>query len=169
MFGAGIFADFWDALLHRINGDLPAEMSPKVIEYLAAYGIDAVRNPVYYMIATYAYWSLLIGWGSSIFGCALVICGVGALIASTVSFYRRRCAFPPALAGCWIGMAVLAGWVLLFQNHTVLHAFMMARLLLIPVLCGSVATLARLQLHDPSASAQGEVVLAAGLALPTTR
>ena len=165
MFGAGIFADFWDALLHRINGDLPAEMSPKVIEYLAAHGIDAVRHPIYYMLATYAYWSLLIGWGSPIFGCALVICGLGALIASTVSFYRRRSAYPPALVSCWMGMAVIVGWVLLFQNHTVLHAFMMARLLLIPVLCGSVATLVRLQLHDPRGFGAGRGGSGGGLGL----
>jgi hypothetical protein len=36
-------------------------------------------------------------------------------------------------------LGFLLGWVLLFWNHTAVHGFFMARLLVIPILSGAVA------------------------------
>jgi hypothetical protein len=95
-----------------------------------------------YLLYAYGYWSLLIGWGSPHFGVALV-CGGVLLLALATGIALRRAhgvrGVPPALSGCWLAAGVAIAWVLLFWNHTLVHPFFMARLLVIPLLCGAVA------------------------------
>jgi hypothetical protein len=140
IYGAAAFSEFQSALVHRFSHNVSTELLPRVIESLAAYGIDA-KNSLVYLMATYAYWSMLIGWGSPIFGCLLPLAGLILLFISTKTHYRQGVSCSPKLLSCWCGLGAYLAWCLVFWNHTVLHGFMMAKLLVIPFLCGSVAAL----------------------------
>ena len=150
-FDGGVFALSKSALLYRLHGDTSeaspeviqrfVEIAPRMVRWLAEFGIDVTTNSVAYLIINYAFWSFLIGWGSSLFGMILVAAGLTFLVVST--FYPgRHCdsdAVAAGLLGCWLGMAVILAWILLFWSHTIVHPFFMGRLLLIPLLCGCVA------------------------------
>jgi UDP-N-acetylmuramyl pentapeptide phosphotransferase/UDP-N-acetylglucosamine-1-phosphate transferase len=41
--------------------------------------------------------------------------------------------------GCWLALGFLIAWIAVFWNHTLVHPFFMARMLVIPVMCGAVA------------------------------
>jgi hypothetical protein len=142
VFGGNAFADHYGGLLHRLHGDFIPEADRSLLQYLSDRGLD---YPILYMVASYGYWSLLIGWGSPVFGIVLVATGVISLLAATLYFFRHNRmenrSIPPSLLGCWLGVGVLLMWITLFWNHTLVHAFFMARLLLIPILCGVVAVL----------------------------
>ena len=142
IFGDNAFAAYFGALLHRFHDDFIPEADPFLLRYLSDRGLD---YPILYMVKSYAYWSLLIGWGSSVFGVVLVAAGVIFLLAATLHFFHRKrrknLSILPSLLGCWLGVGILLMWIALFWNHTMLHAFFMARLLLIPILCGAVAVL----------------------------
>jgi hypothetical protein len=142
IFGGNAFAAHFGALLHRFHDDFIPEADPFLLQDLSNRGLD---YPILYMVASYGYWSLLIGWGSSIFGVVLVAAGVISLLAATLHFFRRKrrekLSIPPSLLGSWLGVGILLMWIALFWNHTMVHAFFMARLLLIPILCGAVAVL----------------------------
>ena len=150
-FDGGVFALSESALLYRLHGDT-AEASPEVIQRfieiapgavrsLAEIGINVATNPIAYLIINYAFWSFLIGWGSSLFGMILVSAGLLSLIVSTLYLGRHSedNGGAPGLTGCWLALGVIVAWVALFWSHTIVHPFFMGRLLLIPLLCGSVA------------------------------
>lgn len=151
VFDDGVFALSKSALLYRVHGDTSEaspeviqrfiEIAPKVVRWLAQCGIDVTTNSVVYLVINYAFWSFLVGWGSSLFGMILVAVGLTSLIVSTFYLARhgKSDAVAAGLLGCWLGMAVILAWVLLFWSHTIVHAFFMARLLLVPLLCGCVA------------------------------
>jgi len=142
IFGGNEFATYFGALLHRFHDDFIPEADPFLLQYLSNRGLD---YPILYLVASYGYWSLLIGWGSSVFGVVLVAVGLISLLAATLHFFRRKrsenLSIPPSLLGSWLGVGILLMWIALFWNHTMLHPFFMARLLLIPILCGAVAVL----------------------------
>lgn len=69
-------------------------------------------------------------------------CWDGTLVTSTIRLYKVGASNSATLTCAWFAIGVSVVWVALFWNHTKLHAFMMARLLVIPVLCGSVAAVA---------------------------
>jgi hypothetical protein len=148
IFGGNAFTDYFGPLLHRLHGDFIPEANQPLLRYLSDRGVDIetlVAYPILYMVASYTYWSRLIGWGSSVFGVALVATGMILLLGATLYAFRRKrrqsVSIPPSLFGCWLGVGILLLWISLFWNHTMLHAFFMARLLLIPILCGAVAIL----------------------------
>ncbi len=120
VFDVNAFAVFQSALLKRIHGEIVPELAPSFVQFLAMHGIDAATYPIVVLIASYAVWSLLIGWGSSYFGVLLVTVGLLSLITSTVYLRRQRSkdAISPALISCWLSVAVVLAWVALFWNHT---------------------------------------------------
>jgi hypothetical protein len=151
-FDVGALARSQSALLFRLHGDTSSaasadviqrliEVAPEMVRRVAKLGIDVTTNPIAYFVINYAYWSFLIGWGSSVFGILLVVVGLTLLVVSTLYISRNRegDAGSPGLIGCWLAMGVVTAWVALFWNHTLVHPFFMARLLLVPVICGFVA------------------------------
>jgi hypothetical protein len=136
------------ALFFRIHGetsgasreviDRLVERAPELVRWLADHDVDVTTNPIAYLILNYGYWSFLIGWGSSVFGVVLVLFGLASLIVSTVYLGRRGNGGvgSPGLTGCWLGILVVLAWVAVFWNHTIIHAFFMGRLLLLPLMCG---------------------------------
>jgi hypothetical protein len=95
-----------------------------------------------YLFASYRRWSALIGFGSPNFGTALVIAALGFL---TFAAWRARSSrtFDPVLVAAWLGVAVLVIWAAAFLNHTAVHPYFMARLLVIPVIGAAVLLLPR--------------------------
>jgi hypothetical protein len=150
-FDAGSLARSQSALLYRLHGDTSEasadviqrliQLAPELVRRLAKLGIDVTTNPIAYLIINYGYWSFIIGWGSSSFGVLLVAGGLTLLVVSTfyVGRHRDGGAGSPGLMGCWLAMGIITAWVALFWSHMVVHPFFMARLLLVPVMCGSVA------------------------------
>jgi hypothetical protein len=84
-----------------------------------------------YLLSSYRRWSSLIGLGSPNLGTVLVL---GSLAVLAVESWRTRDAPTSAiLLGCWLGVAALLVWAVVFLNHTAVHPYFMARLLVIPV------------------------------------
>jgi hypothetical protein len=97
---------------------------------------DAHYSVSYLAIAYYRA-SALIGWGSSRLGAALVI----AALAAIAFLAWRKTGSPSNLhvrRACWLSLLALTAWIAVFLNHTILHAFFMARLLVIPVIAAAV-------------------------------
>ena len=85
-----------------------------------------------YLLSSYRRWSSLIGFGSPNLGTVLVL---GSLAVLAVESWRTRDAPTSAiLLGCWLGVAALLVWAVAFLNHTAVHPYFMARLLVIPVI-----------------------------------
>ena len=109
--------NFIALLLHRTYGSVHESGS-------AAYSLP-------YFIAEYYRASALIGWGSSKFGALLVVTSLAVIAGATA----RRSRLPSCLLiGGWLSLAALASWIVVFLNHTILHAFFMGRFLVIPVI-----------------------------------
>ncbi|RAI35605.1 hypothetical protein [Rhodoplanes serenus] len=146
--GTNLLVEHAPALMHRLRGDIAPELSPVVAERMrAVLGIDlaaAARDPVQgplVLAAIYGYWSGLIGWGSPIIGCLVVVVGFGVLVVASLRAFPSPTAslrLVTVLRACWLAVAVQIVWVLVFWNHALLHGFFMARLLVVPVLCGAV-------------------------------
>jgi hypothetical protein len=56
------------------------------------------------------------------------------------------------LLACWLGIAALIIWAAAFLNHTAIHPYFMARLLVIPVI-GAVVLLVSLWIRQPRGAA----------------
>ncbi|MGB9364864.1 MAG: hypothetical protein WCE79_02505 [Xanthobacteraceae bacterium] len=84
-----------------------------------------------YLLSSYRRWSSLIGFGSPNLGTVLVL---GALAVIVVETWRTRSAPTTILLACWLGVAALIVWAVVFLNHTAVHPYFMARLLVIPVI-----------------------------------
>lgn len=115
-------------LFYRMYGTLPPE--------------SGVELSLRYLLASYRRWSGLIAFGSPNLGTALVL---AALAVFAVAAWRGRKSPTsydrPILVACWLGVAVLMLWSAAFLNHTAVHPYFMARLLVIPVI-GAVILLA---------------------------
>lgn len=94
-----------------------------------------------HLLSSYRRWSSLIGFGSVNLGTALVL---GALALFAVETRRTRSTPNTILRACWAGIAVLLVWAVVFLNHTAVHPYFMARLLVIPVIGATVLAICRL-------------------------
>jgi hypothetical protein len=143
--GANLFARHMPALFHRLSGSISRETPPEQLKLFAEYA-EYPLGQIAYLIRIYYPWSRIIGWGSPVFGAILAVSGLIALGYATVRIAALRQAagihVPPQLLGCWLGVGFLIAWVATFWNHTLIHPFFMARMLVIPVMCGAVALVA---------------------------
>jgi hypothetical protein len=143
--GTNQFARHMPSLFRRLRGDIALETPPGLIK-LFVQDQDYPFGQLIYLIQIYRYWSRLIGWGSSTLGSLLVVSSLVALVFATIrtgrSSSRADFHVPPQLVGCWLALGVLIAWVSAFWNHTLVHPFFMARMLVIPVMCGAVAIVA---------------------------
>lgn len=103
-------------------------------------GLDANTDAHYsvsYLAIAYYRASALIGWGSSRFGAALVIASLAAI---AITAWRRAGSRsdPFVRWACWLSLFALAAWIAVFLNHSILHAFFMARLLVVPIIAAAV-------------------------------
>ena len=105
-------------LLYRMYGTLPDELGAKLT--------------LGYLLAAYRRWSSLIALGSPNLGTGLVLAALGVLAVE--SWRTRHAPTSPILLACWLGIAVLLAWAAAFLNHTAVHPYFMARLLVIPVI-----------------------------------
>jgi hypothetical protein len=110
---------FVSLLLYRMYGTLPAES-----------GVDLSLRHV---LASYRRWSALLAFGSPNIGTGLVVAALGVFAVETWRARASRAPFHPLLIACWLGVAVLILWSAAFLNHTAVHPYFMARLLVIPV------------------------------------
>jgi hypothetical protein len=94
-----------------------------------------------YLLSSYRRWSSLIGFGSPNLGTVLVL---GSLAVLAVETWRARSAPTTILLACWLGVATLLVWAVVFLNHTAVHPYFMARLLVIPVIGATVLAACRL-------------------------
>jgi hypothetical protein len=85
-----------------------------------------------YLLSAYRHWSRLIAFGSSHLGTALVLAALGVIAAE--SWRSRNTGASVILLACWLGIAALLIWSAAFLNHTAVHPYFMARLLVIPVI-----------------------------------
>lgn len=151
--GTNQFAHHMPSLFRRLRGDIAPETPPVFLEQFVHYQ-DYAFGQIIYLIQIYRYWSRLIGWGSSTLGSLLVVSSLVALVFATIrtakSASRPDAHVPPQLIGCWLALGFLIAWIAVFWNHTLVHPFFMARMLVIPVMCGMVAivvTRAELRRH----------------------
>jgi hypothetical protein len=93
-----------------------------------------------YLLSSYRRWSSLIGLGSPNLGTVLVL---GSLAVLAAESWRTRRATSTIRLACWLGVAVLLVWATLFLNHTAVHPYFMARLLVIPVIGATVLVACR--------------------------
>jgi hypothetical protein len=149
--------EFQTAFVHRLRGDSSeaaqdvverfVQRAPALAKWLAEHVFDVTTSQIAYLVINYGFWSFYIGWGSELVGIAFVLGGLASLVVVTFCLQRNGSDTAPELLSCWLAFAVLPTWVLLFWNHTIVHPFMMARLLLVPVLCGCVAASFALRQH----------------------
>ena len=94
-----------------------------------------------YLLSSYRRWSSLIGFGSPNLGTVLVL---GSLAVLAVESWRTRNA--PTSRSCLpAGSAsrLLLVWAMVFLNHTAVHPYFMARLLVIPVIGATILVACR--------------------------
>ena len=116
---------FLSILWYRMYGALPPET-----------GVDL---SLAYLLASYRRWAELIAFGSPNIGTGLVLAALAVFVIETwrASPAPARIG-PPLLMACWLGVAVLIVWAAVFLNHTAVHPYFMARLLVIPVIGAAV-------------------------------
>jgi hypothetical protein len=140
--GSNHFARHMPGLFHRLRGDIAPETPPELMKQFVHY-LDYPLGQIVYFLHIYRSWSRLIGWGSATFGSLLVVSSLVALVFATIrtarSAPRSDVRVPPQLIGCWLALGFLIAWITMFWNHTLVHPFFMARMLVIPVMCGAVA------------------------------
>ena len=98
-----------------------------------------------FLLAAYRIWSRLIALGSANIGTGLVLTALG--VFATLTWRARKlpwCAHRSVLIACWLGLVVLIAWSVAFLNHTAVHPYFMARLLIIPVIGATVLVTRRL-------------------------
>lgn len=134
---------FLTALFNRMYSD-PNPL-PGTVSGLERFGVDVgnIRsNPVYatiYLVSTYLSWSRLIAWGSSKLGTVLIITALSTVAIVTWRHRKTLWSFDhPLREASLLGLAAYALWTMTFFDHTILHPFFMARMLVIPILAGSV-------------------------------
>lgn len=112
---------FIAALLHRTYGHLDAD--------------ESARYSLTHLVALYYRGSWLVGIGSSRIGAVLV---AGSLALIALAALRKQPALAQLRIASWLSLLAPAAWVVVFLNHTILHAFFMARLLIIPIVVATV-------------------------------
>lgn len=122
---------FFQFLFYRMYGQLP--------------DASGVKLTIGYILSAYRRWSALIALGSSNIGMGLILASLGVFVAET---WRTRKSFRtfdhPILIACWLGVAVLIAWCLAFPNHTAVHPYYMARVLVVLVIGAALLVAARL-------------------------
>jgi hypothetical protein len=142
------FADFMTAeeggqLLHRLQGPVVAEMSPREIKAVAAHGFDArrldaepwLRLP--YLTFRLAYFAFVPGLGSTVLG--LIALGGSTLLVLLLAWRARGedAARTLAVIGA---CGVVTLWYLAFLSHTLLHTAWMVRCaVVLPLAAGVLA------------------------------
>jgi hypothetical protein len=92
-----------------------------------------------YLLSAYRQWSKLIALGSSNIGTGLVLAALAVFAVATWRGRKSPASYDrPILTACWLGVAVLLVWSAAFLNHTAVHPYFMARLLVIPVIGAAV-------------------------------
>jgi hypothetical protein len=130
-----VLADFGGALSTRVGASFADSLPPLEIAWLAAHGIDAASLDrhwilaLLYMLARLAYATFVVGFGSPVFGMAIM--GV-AVVTSVVLLIRRARSACDDVARMRLlilfGSAlVMPLWSIVFLNHTLLHAIWMVR------------------------------------------
>lgn len=114
---------FVTMLFYRMRGEVPSW--------------TGVEVSVRYLLSAYRRWSGLIALGSSNIGTGLVIAALVVFVVQTWRGRLRSFDRPILIAG-WLGVAVLIVWCAAFFQHSVVHPYFMARLLVIPVIAAAV-------------------------------
>jgi hypothetical protein len=102
---------------------------------------SGTRLTLGYLLSSYRRWSSLIAFGSANLGTVLVLAALALFAAE--SWRTRSAAMSPVLLACWLGIAVLFVWAMVFLNHTAVHPYFMARLLVIPVIGATILVMDR--------------------------
>jgi hypothetical protein len=110
--------DFIATLLHRTYGTLEGGQ--------AEYAVSSIAT-------TYYRASAAIALGSSRLGALLITASLCAVVWMT----RLRSLSDPIVQACWLSLLTVAIWYAVFLNHAILHAFYMARLLVVPVIAAA--------------------------------
>jgi hypothetical protein len=116
-------------LLHRMYGEPPPASGTKLT--------------LGYLLRAYRLWSKLIAFGSANTGTGLVLTSLAVFLVQT---WRARklpwCSERTISIAGWLGVGVLILWSAAFLNHTAVHPYFMARLLVIPVIGATLLILA---------------------------
>jgi hypothetical protein len=128
-------ADFRSGLSQRVGNSFVASLPPQEIAWLSRFGIDASALErswplsVLYMLARLGYATFVIGYGSPVFGIAIM---TTAAAATGVLLIRRARKSHHAIARTRLlilcaSALVMPAWSLAFLSHTLLHAIWMVR------------------------------------------
>jgi hypothetical protein len=110
---------------------------------------SGTRLSLGFVLAAYRTWSKLIAFGSANIGTGLVLAALGVFVVQTGRTRKQPWTTGrPILLACWLGVATLIVWAAAFLNHTAIHPYFMARLLVIPVI-GAVVLLLSLWISRP--------------------
>lgn len=127
VFGLSIWNDFFGSLLNRMHGDI--ERDSQIVEY-----------SLFTMARSLTWYLEYIGIGHSIYERMVLVIFIIAvflgycILIRKAEDQRQRIAFTAMIAS----MAVIFGWYILFQQHTVIHVFYMVRMLVWPLAMGMV-------------------------------
>lgn len=158
----GAIADFRSGLSVRVGSSLVESLPPQEIAWVSQFGIDAAALgqswalTVLYMLARLGYATFVIGYGSPVFGMAIMGVSVLAVIAMLIR-HALKLSGEVARARLLIllGSAlVMPVWSLVFLSHTLLHAIWMVRpfawyIALAAILIGWTATRSELSRANP--------------------
>ena len=98
-----------------------------------------------HILSTYRRWSALLALGSANIGTGLILGSLGVFAVHTWRMRKASWSSESAvLVACWLSVAALLLWACVFLNHTAVHPYYMARVLVVPVLAAAVLIVTRL-------------------------
>jgi hypothetical protein len=129
-----VLTDFGTALSTRLGSTFAQNIPAQEIAWLSAHGIDvsALERHWFlalaYMLARLGYATFVIGYGSPVFGMAIM---GGAVLSSAILFVQRArdrdSVARTRLLILLFSALVMPLWSVVFLNHTLLHAIWMVR------------------------------------------
>lgn len=128
--------------LHRLQGSIANEFEPAMVAFFERRGfsrefiLHSLPGNILLGLCEYAFWSKLIGLGSSVLGIAIAG-GSLLVLLGNACLQKARCAVNHYMVAALLAVLAVGGWFILFWNHTLVHPFFMARLLVVLPLAAS--------------------------------
>lgn len=122
--------------LHRLRGSIANEFAPAMVAFFEKRGfsrefiLHSTPGNILLGLCGYAFWSKLVGLGSSLLGIAVAL-GSLLVLLGNACIQKARHTLNHYMIASLLAVLAVGGWFILFWNHTLVHPFFMARLLVV--------------------------------------